>query len=150
MDKKSPSVEETIALLQRSYPESIETVAGIPPGIKVKSQDFLSVIAQLKEWGYNYLADITAVEGENELTCVYHLMSLDHFGMLKIKVDLDKENPQIPTIVDYWPAANVQEREVYDMFGIKFIGHPNLKRILCPDDFQGHPLRKDFQYESRR
>lgn len=150
MDKKYPKVDEALSLLQQTYSQSTELIDGIPPGIKVQVRDFLAVIGQLKEWGYNYLADITAVDYEEVFTCVYHLMSLNHFGMLKIKVELDKKDPQIPSIVDYWPAANVQEREVYDMFGIKFVGHPNLKRILCPDDFQGHPLRKDFEYQSRR
>lgn len=76
-------------------------------------------------------------------------MSLTTHELIRIKVKLN-EKLEIPSLTKYWLAANVQEREAYDLFGINFIGHPDLKRILCPDDFVGHPLRKDFKVEKRR
>jgi len=64
---------------------------------------------------------------------------------LRVKVSLDRRQPEVASLTALWPAAEVQEREVYDLMGVNFNGHPNLQRILCPDDFSGHPLRKDFQ-----
>ncbi|WP_227766670.1 NADH-quinone oxidoreductase subunit C [Zhaonella formicivorans] len=150
MAKRFEDIQEAVAALQFAYPDSVEVLEGSQPAIKVKVKDFLAIINMLKESGFAYLADLTAVEEQDSICVVYHLMSLEHFGLLRIKVELDKLNPEIPSLVDLWPAANVQEREAYDLMGVKFVGHPNLQRILCPDEFEGHPLRKDFKLETRR
>jgi NADH/F420H2 dehydrogenase subunit C len=75
---------------------------------------------------------------------VYHLVSIDRGFTLRLRVIPDDETPQVPTVSSVWPSANWQEREVWDLFGIVFTGHPNLERLITPDDWEGHPLRKDY------
>jgi NADH-quinone oxidoreductase subunit C len=89
--------------------------------------------------GVDYVADDT-------VCCVYDLWSFDHRHSLAVKVYAPRENPHIPSVTDLWPAADWQEREAFDMFGILFDGHPDLRRILLAEDWEGHPLRKDYQF----
>ncbi len=100
------------------------------------------------EMGFDYLTHLSATDYPDRLEVVYNLYSTrpDLQGPgIPFKVRLaDKENPHLPTVTDIWPGANFQEREVWDMFGIRFDGHPNLKRILLWEGFEGHPLRKDW------
>jgi NADH-quinone oxidoreductase subunit C len=98
---------------------------------------------------FNFLSDLTAVDYLNmgripRFDVVYHLLSLEHFHRVRLKVGVAEQDIHIDSMTDIWPAANWNEREVYDMFGIIFEGHPDLTRILMPDDWEGHPLRKDF------
>jgi NADH-quinone oxidoreductase subunit B/C/D len=98
------------------------------------------------------LDDLTAIDesarqvsgGYPDYTLVYHLLAIDPPSRLRLKVDLKGKDPAAPTVTDIWPSANWYEREVYDMFGIRFEGHPNLRRILLPHDWEGHPLRKGY------
>ena len=99
---------------------------------------------------YNFLADLTAVDwGEREprYDVIYHLLSLETRAVLRLKVrvgDEDTPDPEVPTVTTIWPAADSFEREVFDLFGIRFTGHPNMTRILMPSDWVGYPLRKDY------
>ena len=99
---------------------------------------------------YNYLADITAVdwpEREPRYDVVYHLLSLETNAVIRLKVRVGDEatpHPTVPSVTPVWPSANWFEREAFDLFGIVFEGHPQLERILMPDDWVGHPLRKDY------
>ena len=95
---------------------------------------------------FDTLLDVTAVDwlpDEPRFEVVYHLRSLPNRGFLRLKVMVEGNHPQVPTLTSVWPTANWHERETYDMFGIIFDGHPNLSRILMPDGWEGHPLRKD-------
>lgn len=80
-----------------------------------------------------------------ELHAVYHLLSLSYRRRLRLEVACTEDNPHIPSVVSVYPMVNYHERETWDMFGIVFDGHPSLTRILMPDDWQGHPQRKDYQ-----
>lgn len=96
---------------------------------------------------YKYLSDVTAVDlypAEPRFEAVYHLRSLAPHAKLRLKVRLSGDNPRIDSVVTVWPGANIFEREVCDLMGIQFEGHPFLRRILLPEDWEGHPLRKDF------
>jgi NADH-quinone oxidoreductase subunit C len=91
--------------------------------------------------------DLTAVDypAKNILEIVYHLFSYPHRHGIVLKVEADRAKPEVPSVEGVWKAANFMEREVYDLFGVEFSGHPDLRRILLPDDWVGHPLRKDYQ-----
>lgn len=98
---------------------------------------------------FDYLSDLTAVDYLNmgrvpRFDVVYHLMSVEHLHRLGLKVAVPEKNAHLPSVTAVWPGANWHEREVYDMFGLTFDDHPSLTRILMPDDWEGHPLRKDF------
>jgi len=97
------------------------------------------------ELDLKYLVSITAVDRLDHFEVVYHLHSLahNHMAILKVRA-LDHENPAVPSLTPLWPGALLQEREVYDLMGIRFLGHPDLRRIFLWEGFPGHPLRKDF------
>jgi NADH-quinone oxidoreductase subunit C len=102
---------------------------------------------------YDYLVDVTAVEyrdPERPIELVYELFSLERHAQLRVKVELAKDHLEIDSVVPVWAGANWLEREVYDMFGVTFRGHPDLRRILMWDTYaEGHPLRKDFPLRGR-
>lgn len=98
------------------------------------------------ELGFNYLSDISAVDWLDRtprFDIVYHLLSLESWIRLRIKVQTDVGVP-VPTVIPVWGGANWPEREVYDLFGVEFAGHPDMRRILMPEGWIGHPLRKDY------
>ncbi|MCX8055248.1 MAG: NADH-quinone oxidoreductase subunit C [Ignavibacteria bacterium] len=94
---------------------------------------------------FDYLVNLSGVDDKDKFVVVYHLYSLKYKHRIVLKVYLDRENPHIPTVERVWRSANWHEREAYDMFGIVFDGHSDLRRILCPYDWEGHPLRKDYK-----
>lgn len=108
--------------------------------------DIVDFLKALKDsYNYNMLLDITSVDYNDYFEVVYHVMCQDNADILRIKVKLQKGSEHIPSVMSIWKAADVQEREIFDLMGIIFDGRKNLKRILCPDDFNGHPLRKDYK-----
>lgn len=96
--------------------------------------------------GYELLSNITAVDylADGVIEMVYHFMHLDGGPPLAVKVRLPREQPVVPSITPFWPGADLQEREAYDLYGVGFPGHPNLKRVYMWDEFEGYPMRKDF------
>ncbi len=103
--------------------------------------------------GYNFFEDMTAVDWfpqSPRFQLSYHILSHAFKERIRLRVLLDEPDPSIDTITTVWPSANYYEREVFDLFGVRFEGHPNLRRILLPDDWQGHPLRKDYPVEGYR
>ncbi|HEV8596012.1 MAG TPA: NADH-quinone oxidoreductase subunit C [Thermoplasmata archaeon] len=120
-------------------------------------KDLVPVCAFLKEkLGFAHVSCITAVDWRDHYESVYHLTSWSRNLMVQINATIPHDDPRIDSITPLWPAANVHEREAYDLMGLVFEGHPNLTRILLPKDFAFFPLRKDFpqevdrQYVSRR
>jgi NADH-quinone oxidoreductase subunit C len=95
----------------------------------------------------DFCEDLTAVDWpkRNVIEVVYHLFSYRHRHGIVLKVEADRTSPSVPSVEGIWKAANWMEREVYDLFGVAFPGHPDLRRVLLPDDWEGHPLRKDYQ-----
>jgi NADH-quinone oxidoreductase subunit C len=95
----------------------------------------------------DFCEDLTAVDWpkRNVIEVVYHLFSYSHRHGIVLKVEADRASPVVHTVEGIWKAANWMEREVYDLFGVTFEGHPDLRRVLLPDDWVGHPLRKDYQ-----
>jgi NADH-quinone oxidoreductase subunit C len=100
-----------------------------------------------KELGFDYLVDITSIDNYGEdprFTLVYHLYGYGHLCYLRIRADVSEEKAEAPTVTTVWRTANWHEREIYDMMGVKFRGHPDLRRILMWEGYPYHPLRKDF------
>ena len=103
--------------------------------------------------GYNFFEDMTAVDwfpASPRFQLSYHILSHKLLERIRLRVMLDEQEPTIDSITSVWPGANFYEREVFDLFGIHFGGHPDLRRILLPDDWKGHPLRKDYPVEGYR
>ena len=102
---------------------------------------------------FNYLSDVTCTDWypqEPRLHVVYHLLSHKRKERVRLKVKLSGEDATMESIYGVWPSCDFFEREVFDLFGIRFLGHPNLRRIMMPDDWEGHPLRKDYPVEGYR
>ncbi len=97
------------------------------------------------ELDFDFLESIAGVDLGEKLLCVYHLLSYQHRHALVLKVELLPDDLAIPSLAAVWPAANWHEREQYDLFGFAFTGHPDLRRIMLPEDWVGHPLRKSYR-----
>jgi NADH-quinone oxidoreductase subunit C len=103
--------------------------------------------------GYNFFEDLTAVDwfpSSPRFQLSYHILSHGYKEHIRLRVLVDEAGPSVESITPVWPGANYFEREVFDLFGIRFEGHPNLRRIMMPDDWKGHPLRKDYPVEGYR
>ena len=155
--EQSPSSETTpsplVAALQRDHPEWIGEVifAFGETTIIVPREHIVAACTFLKTWPegqFNFLADICGAdrgaEEEPRFEVNYHLFSTTKYHRIRLKVLLNEEDTHVPTVTGLWKTANWHERETFDMFGVIFDGHPDLRRILLPDDWQGHALRKDF------
>ena len=105
-----------------------------------------------RDFPFNFLADVTCVDWypkQPRFEIVYHLLSITRKERVRLKVRLE-DSPELDSVTSVWPAANYFEREVYDLFGVRFNGHPYLRRLLMPEDWEGYPLRKDYPVEGYR
>jgi NADH-quinone oxidoreductase subunit C len=150
--------EAVLALLRESFPEDILEIS-MPQGdatVSLRPDSLQRVMEFLKNdsrANYEVLLDVTAVDYQRRkprYEVVYHLLSLATQHRLRIAVGVEEDNPTVDTLTGLWGSADWLEREVWDMFGIRFSGHPNLKRILLYEEFEGHPLRKDYPIQKRQ
>ena len=115
---------------------------------RVPAERWYEFAEALKDAGFEICSDITAVDWMRQkpqrFEVVANLVSMQHKARLRMVTSLDRQDPTVASITPIWPGAGFAEREAYDMFGIVFEGHPDLTRILMPDDWEGYPLRKDF------
>jgi NADH-quinone oxidoreductase subunit C len=121
--------------------------------LTITADEIRAAAAAVQAAGYNFFEDMTAVDwfpSTPRFQLSYHILSHGFKEHIRLRVLLDEADPSVETITEVWPAANYYEREVFDLFGIRFEGHPNLRRILMPDDWVGHPLRKDYPVEGYR
>ncbi len=146
----TPSVsapEAVAARISSVLPDAVASTS--PQGIVIKSERLLDVARYLHDTpdlAFDYLNNVTSVDWPDRLEVVYHLSSISRSGgPLTLKVNSDKQDPVVPSLVSVYRGADFQEREVYDMMGIRFAGHPNLRRILMWEGFEGYPLRKDYK-----
>ncbi len=131
--------------LAKQFPAAV--IDAVDQGILVKADSLYTVAEYLKnrpEFAFDYLNFVTAVDYYDYFEIVYKLTSLKHNHSLVLKVRVDRESPRAPSVYKLWRGADLQERETYDLMGIVFEGHPNLKRIVLWESFQGYPLRKDY------
>ena len=115
---------------------------------QVEHTEFLSLAQQLRnneQLFFDYLFCLTCVDWKTHLTMVYHLSSTKHRSSIVIKSKLDRSNPEIETVSQIWKTAEFHEREVFELFGVKFLHHPDLRNLILPDVWAGYPLRKDYE-----
>lgn len=142
--------------IEAKFPGAIEK-SELPynmPSITVKKEQVHDVLAFLKtdaEWNFHFLTDLTGMQtaDEKQLGVIYHLHNMVKNIRVRIKTFVDINKPEVPSATDLWPGANWMERETYDFFGVRFKGHPNLKRILNVDEMDIFPLRKEYPLEDQ-
>ena len=154
----TPKIEQILELLREQYADAVldtlmpqgDATAVIRPEFLTKVMEFLKNDSRLL---FNILIDITALDflgRKPRFDVVYHLLSLPFNRRVRIKVPVEEDEPVVDSLTPLWACANWLEREVWDMFGIRFAGHPDLKRILMYEEFEGHPLRKDYPIQKRQ
>ena len=137
--------QEVAKQIERQIPEAVsesnDSWLVIDPDSLPQVAQFLQTTPGLE---FDYLNCIAGVDYVDYFEIVYYLSSIQHNHSLVLKVRCGRENPQVPSVVSLWRGADFQEREIYDLLGVTFVGHPNLKRIFMWEGFQGHPLRRDY------
>ncbi len=147
-----PPLEELKTTLEQLLPGVTLAIEG--GALFVDAKDLTAVCRCLKDnerFGLDYLANLTAVDyPPDRMDLVYHFYSMAHkHGPLTLKVKLPRATPVAASVTPLWRGAEFQEREVYDLYGVMFAGHPDLRRILMWDGFEGHPMRKDYVPEDQ-
>ena len=150
-------IDEVVTTIKEKFPQAVEETVCFRDEhtIRVKREHLLEVSRFLKEdpaTTFNFLSDLCGVDymgREPRFEVVYHLYSMEHKHRLRMKVSLAESDLSIPSVVSIWKTANWHERECFDLLGITFSDHPDLTRILTPDGFTDHPLRKDFPLRGR-
>ena len=146
--------EEIAALLSERFGEAVveRKLDGTNPWIAVAPGRILEICLFLRDdprFTMDHLELLGGVDYKDRIEVVYIMYSMSERHRITLKCRLSREDPRIATVESVWPVANWHEREAYDMFGIVFEGHSDLRRILCPDDWEGYPLRKDYKYPTR-
>jgi NADH-quinone oxidoreductase subunit C len=121
--------------------------------LTIAAEEVRGAAAAVQAAGYNFFEDLTAVDwfpSSPRFQLSYHILSHTHKERIRLRVMLEEASPMVESITTVWPSANFYEREVFDLFGVRFAEHPNLRRIMMPDDWEGHPLRKDYPVEGYR
>jgi len=121
--------------------------------LTIPREEIVGAGIAVQQAGYNFLEDVTAVDwypAAPRFQISYHIVSHSLKERIRLRVMLDEASPAVQTITSVWPSANYYEREVFDLFGVRFDEHPNLRRIMMPEEWSGHPLRKDYPVEGYR
>lgn len=149
--------KEIVNILREKFPQQILLVSFFRGDCSItikrdKAKEILRFLKNDENLNFDYLIDITAVDYKDlrlpRFSVVYHLMSIKFRHRIRIHVGVSEEDSWVETVSDLWATANWHERECFDMFGIDFKGHPDLRRILLPEDWEGYPLRKDYPLQS--
>jgi NADH-quinone oxidoreductase subunit C len=141
---------DAIAALKSRFPQATDRASRDHPAVNLPAADVPAALGLLRDdFGYDLLADVTAIDWSEKatprFTVVYHVYSTAAHAYVRVAADCPSDaEPAVPSVTNLWPGANWHEREVYDMFGIKFAGHPDLRRILMWDEYPYFPLRKEF------
>jgi NADH-quinone oxidoreductase subunit C len=146
---QAASLDAVVQRLRAAFPGiGLSVVDPGVPAILFPVEQLVAVCQFLKVTpglAFDYLASVTAIDYLDRIDLVYQLRSLADRRDLMLRVELDRDASVAPSVAGVWRAADFQEREIYDLMGVQFTGHPNLKRILLYDEFDGHPLRKDWR-----
>ncbi len=144
------TTQDVLQALQKNFPDANFELHEIQPesAIRIPGERIADIAAYLKETpelSFDALMCLSAVDRQGSFEVVYHIHSMKHNHRTVLKVSLPGENPQVPTVSHIWRTAEWHEREAYDLVGVEFLNHPDPRRILLPDDWVGHPLKKDYQ-----
>lgn len=143
------AINNALTEFQNMYLDDVKAIGeGTQQALLVVPTRLLDVLGLLKSheaYQFDMLRNLTAVDYPEYLEIVYHLYSLPLRHSITIKTRCSIEDAKVPSVTAIWPSANFQEREVYDLLGVSFTGHPDLRRILLPEEFPGHPLRKAYK-----
>lgn len=153
--------EKLSAALSAKFGSTITTLEshawefGLTVGVSPEAAlEFFKTLKEDPKFAFNLLIDVTAVDWldrtEPRFQLVYQLLSLSHLTRLCVKIGVGEDSPEVDSVRGLWPAANFLEREVWDMYGIRFRGHGDLRRVLLYDEFVGHPLRKDYPLRGKQ
>lgn len=146
------NMTDLIKAVRSAFPDAVQEIVEYrgETTLVVGPAHAKSILRYLKEErGFNYLADVSSAHwpDEGRIDVVYLPRSLKTAEQVRIRVPLPVEDPSVETVADIWRTADWLEREVYDLMGVTFIGHPDLRRIMLPEEFDGHPLRKEYPME---
>jgi NADH:ubiquinone oxidoreductase subunit C len=140
--------EELKITLTELLPSAVFEDGGEWLNLNVEAADWKASALKLRKLEsspFNFMFCLTCIDWKTHLTMVYHLRSTTTLDNIVVKAKLDRDNPEIETVSDIWRTAEMLEREVYDLFGVQFLNHPDLRRLLLTDDWVGYPLRKDYE-----
>jgi len=149
-DKAAVAVLEAASLVESAKLDRGELTIYVN---RVGIRQACEILRESPETKFNFLADITCVDvfpSEPRFEVIYNLLSHSRKQRVRLISRVPGGDPSIESLMGSWPAANFFEREVFDLFGVRFLGHPNLRRIMMPEDWEGHPLRKDYPVEGYR
>ena len=148
---KEVSLEQVESLLCKQLPKfkSTRLKDSTPGGLLIDKEQLLStaqILRDTSEFFFDFLASVTGIDQgtDQPIVVCYHLHSIVYAHSLCLQVEIDREDAEIPSLAEIWRGANWHEREAYDLLGIRFAEHPDLRRIFLPDQWKGHPLRKDY------
>ena len=169
MNEKLPSLtlpDKESVLREKSDHPAVAAILSLNPEILAEArwdreeltltiarEAIINTCLTVQKAGYNFLEDVTAVDwypASPRFQISYHIVSHSLKERIRLRVMVDEASSALDTIVSVWPSANYYEREIFDLFGVRFDGHPNLRRIMMPEDWSGHPLRKDYPVEGYR
>ena len=147
--------DPVVARVQNQFGDRLLSVTAAADAVAIEADrdQLLDLAIYLRDdpgLGFSRLVDVTAVDYLSQdriprFVVVYHFHSIALYRYVRIRVQVDEDDAVVPSLVEWWPGANLFEREVHEMFGIDFTGHPNLANLLLPDEWDVHPLRKDFR-----
>ena len=147
------NIEEIFKLLDEQFPDAVELdkIGDKPPVavilLPVRFHEIMTFLRNSEDLNFDSLESLSGVDypDKENINVIYHLFSTTHLHSLTVKIHLKRKEPLIDTVCDIWKIANWHERECYDLFGVEFKSHPELRRILLPDDWEGFPLRRDYK-----
>lgn len=141
--------EEILDQVKRTFGDAITDgeVKGVEVRLTVTPEKSWDLCRHLRDVGFEYLNCVSGADWMTRLEVVYDLSSLQHPNKVHLRVPVSRDHPVVRTVTNIWRGANWHERECFDLFGVRFDGHPDLRRILLPEDWVGYPLRKDYADE---
>ena len=143
--------QEVYGKISAKFPDAVQKVEECPgdPYVVVKRdalRDICLFLRDAPELQFNFLSCVSGVDDKVTFWSVYHLYSIPLRHNAVVKVDAGRDDPWVPTVCEVWAGANWHEREAYDLYGIRYKGHPDHRRILLPEDWPGYPMRKDYDF----